>query len=137
MASKAINGDTTDNTTTAQSDNNASWELDFTESRQIEQIILHNRDSCCVDRFRDLLVSVKDDQGVEVYLSTLLNPENILSAPETITLDIPPLITGTNIKVKRIADPDLSGGGSGINDKNLLSIGEVIVQGCDAAQGGQ
>ena len=110
VASKAINGDTTDNTATAQSDNNASWELNFTESRQIEQIILHNRDSCCVDRFRDLLVSVEDDQGVEVYLSALLNPENILSAPEMITLDIPPLTTGTNIKVKRIADPDLSGG---------------------------
>lgn len=124
-AGLAINGILTDFTHTSGSASDAWWRLDFSELYLFKNIILHNRDNY-EDRLRDIYVSVEDSQGNEVYKSALLNPENSLNGPASISIEIPPFINGYAVKVERVPDPDLSGG----NTVSILSLGEVIVEGC-------
>ena len=136
-ASNAVNSNTTDFTHTAPNDSNATWSLDFASDRMIEGLLLHNRDECCGSRFRDIRVTVSNSAGETVYDSGLLNPENILASPATLTPALPAGVVGNRVSVQRTADSDLSGQGSGgsIDDQNVLSLGEVDVQGCALLRG--
>ena len=124
-------------TASMANDNNATWTLDFSEVKRIEQLVLHTRADQYKYLTRDIIVLVEDAQGQNVYQSILLNPENILADPAQITLDFPPLTDGSRVKVKRIAAPDWSGGGSTAGDANMLSLAEIVINGCTASQGGQ
>jgi len=136
-ASKAINGVTTDfSHTSADGVVVEWWELSLPNLKQIDQIMIHNRDDCCGDRLRDLIVSVKNSQGVEIYQSELLNAENNLGSPNSLIVDLPPFTQGEKIRITRVPDPDLSGGSGAPLTGYVLALGEVIVQAC-AAQGGQ
>ncbi len=130
LANRGINGTTTDFTATAKTDSNASWQVALPQFSQAEQIVLHNRDNCCQHRLRDITVTIDDEQGVEVFQSPLLNVENQLSGPSTITVDLPAGLNAGTVKVSRLTDPDLSGGGTWASDANILSLGEVVVLGC-------
>jgi hypothetical protein len=136
----AIDGNPGDFTHTASSDPTALWNLDFGEDLLLETINLHNRESCCGSRLRDITVSILDLAGATVFTSSLLNPENtgygFPSGPSDLVLDLLSLnggkpIRGAKVQVSRTADPDLSGtGGQGnIDEANVLSLGEVTVIG--------
>ena len=86
---------------------------------------MHNRDGCCGERLSDITVSIEDQEGNIVYASEFLNPANALDAPETITLTLPELILGSRVLVNRTPN---GGGANG----NVLSLGEVEIQGCAA-----
>ena len=105
----------------------------------ITSLTLHNRDSCCGSRLRDITVDILDANGVTVlYSSPLLNPENAGFAypngPDNLLLNLAAQsVAGQYVRVRRAPDPDLSGtGGQGNADEaNVLSLGEVIVMGYD------
>ena len=120
------------------------WQVDLGEMFVLEQIVVHNRDSCCQSRLRDITVEVLDANDSVVFTSSLLNPENVLgggvanSGPATLDLDLLALnggspVFGQTVRVTRTPDPDLSGSnGSGNNDEaDVLSLGEVEVMGRD------
>lgn len=131
-AGNAVDGNFGNETHTAAGDVDASWNVDLDGSFPLKEIILNNRPSCCGSRLRDITVRVYDnptDLNL-VYESDLLNPENVLGSPATITLDLSELdITGGFVEVQRFSDPDLSGtGGVGNADEaDVLSLGEVQV----------
>jgi len=120
-------------TATATADHDAWWELEFDEVPSIGRVVLHNRDNCCPWRLRDIHVSIRDDGGEEVWESPLLNPENTLGNPAEIVVDLVAdlgaSVSGRFVRVRRIADPDHSGGGDGgqPDDVGILSLGEVEV----------
>ena len=135
-AELAIDGDPSTFTHTASEDPLSSWQLDLGALTEIGRIVLRNRDSCCQSRFRDLTVNLLGADGKSVvWTSGLLNPENVLNGPASLTLDLFELNVGSIearwIQVIRTPDPDLSGsGGTGNEDEdNVLSLGEVEVFG--------
>ena len=96
----------------------AIWELDLLEPTCIGSVVVHNRDSCCGSRLRDVVVSFHDvpfteDEvldplileaadapdplwGDAIAQTEVLNPENILGVPEFLTIvfdgDLPVLL---------------------------------------------
>jgi hypothetical protein len=139
-ATFAIDGNPGNFTHTASSDQAALWELSFGEDLLLETINLHNRESCCGSRLRDITVSIFDLAGAKVFTSNLLNPENagyaFPNGPGDIFLDLLGVnagkpIKGARVQVSRTADFDLSGsGGQGNADEaSVLSLGEVTVVG--------
>lgn len=132
----AIDGDPDTFTHTATDDNQSTWSVDLGAAFELARIVIRNRTSCCQSRLRDLHVTLlgPDAQSV-VWRSDLLNPENQLGSPASITLDFAELNLDAPlarvVRIERIPDPDLSGsGGVGNDDEdNVLSLGEVEVFG--------
>lgn len=137
----AIDGNLGNFSHTANSNGNASPDaliLDLGRVQNIDSLILHNRDSCCGGRLRDLTVDLlAADSSTVLYTSGLLNPDNILggglgnfgSGPATLNLDLHQLTGGSIngaqfVRVSRTA----SSVGSG-DDQNILSLGELQVFG--------
>lgn len=125
-------------THTAGTDSNATWQVLLPASYNFGQIVVHNRTGCCGSRLRDITIQVVNFSGnvasdftggTIVYSSALLNPENILSAPATISVNAGGA-SGNMIRIKRTSDPDNSGnGGTGdANESNVLSINLVIAE---------
>ena len=129
-ANNAIDGILTNFTHTERGQSPASWQLALNEDGLIEQIVLHNRDGNTATRLRDLTVTIFDSSNNTVYQSALINPENVLNSPEFITLDLPQAVPGRVIQVMRTPDPDLSGGRGNVDEPVVLSLGEVLINGC-------
>ncbi|MBN2505053.1 MAG: lamin tail domain-containing protein, partial [Verrucomicrobia bacterium] len=138
-ASFAIDGDTGNFTHTLNTDLNATWVLNLGRRALIHSITIHNRDSCCGSRLRDLTVRILDaDSNTVLYTSAMLNPENagyaFPNGPDHLVLNLSSQpVLGQYVRINRTPDPDLSGtGGQGNEDEaNVLSMGEVIVLGLD------
>ncbi len=136
-AERAVNGDLGDFTHTTSVDPDARWTVELDGPQWIGSIVLHNRAGCCGSRLRDITVEVLDGDGAIVYASPLLNPENTagagLDGPARIEVDLfeDGGVVGQAVRVRRTADPDLSGtGGAGNADEaSVLSLGEVEVLG--------
>ncbi|MEM7261820.1 MAG: CotH kinase family protein, partial [Planctomycetota bacterium] len=136
-AVRAIDGNFGNFTATASADQDAYWELDLGEEKHLARLVIHNRgDGCCQSRLRDITVTLRDENGEEVYESALINPENVLgggttAGPERLDIDWIDdgfgAIPARYVRIRRTGDPDLSGtNGTGNNDeRNILSIGEV------------
>lgn len=134
----AVNGNTGDFTHTAAGQNTpASWTVDLGTNYGIERVILHNRTSCCGSRLRDITVEILDPSGASNYTSALLNPENVLAGPPTITLNLTQLtgglVLGAKVRVTRTPDPDLSGGAGNADEADVLSLAEVEVMALPAS----
>ncbi|MGV3773617.1 MAG: lamin tail domain-containing protein [Verrucomicrobiales bacterium] len=142
VASNGTDGNVATFTHTTSDDDASSWQVDLGATFELSRIVLRNRQDCCGSRFRDLTVNLLDAAGKVVWSSELLNPENILSTPSDITIDLfesnAGLVQARVVQVVRTPDPDLSGsGGSGNGDEdNVLSLGEVEVYGVDAVSFG-
>ncbi len=131
-AASAINGSTGDFTHTAGTDTSASWTVDFGEVMNLESFSIDNRTSCCGQRLRDITVTVLDGLGSPVYVSPLLNPENILGSPLSLTDSFPTGTAGRYVTISRTPDPDGSGQGGlpgTADDQNVLSMAEVNIFG--------
>ena len=132
-ADRGIDGNTGNFSHTASSDSNAWWEVTFSADEEIHKVVLHNRDSCCQVRFRDLTIEIRNASGSVLSTSPLLNPENALNGPEFVEWDITDEsgapVTGRTVRVRRTPDPDASGQGAagGASDANVLALGEVLV----------
>ncbi|MEM7262195.1 MAG: lamin tail domain-containing protein [Planctomycetota bacterium] len=132
-AGNAIDGDYSNFTHTAAGDNLPStWELDLEGTFQIQSVVLHNRQSCCGSRLRDITVEVYEDLADDpIYESDLLNPENELGAPTRLDIDFPSEVggpvVGRYVRVVRTPDPDFSGGAGNDDEADVLSLGEVEV----------
>jgi hypothetical protein len=132
-ADRAIDGNTGNFSHMTTGDSNAWWEVTFPADEEIHEVVLHNRDSCCQVRFRDLTIEVRDAGGSVLYTSPLLNPENTLNGPESVewnlAADNGEPVTGRIVRIRRTPDPDASGQGAvgGSADANVLSLGEVFV----------
>ena len=132
-AANAVDGALNTFSHTASLDTNAAWRVDLGGDYYISQIILYNRLNCCWPRLRDITVSIRDPQDtMDLFVSDLLNPENILDSPTFLTVDLSssPVLGGI-VKIHRTPDPDLSGnGGIGSDtDRNALTLAEVEVLG--------
>lgn len=132
----AIDGDLGTFTHTDSADNASTWTLDLGREYDVAKVVLQNRRDCCLSRLRDITVSLLAADGSTVrFRSSLLNPENSLDNPPTLTVDLFDLNVGTVaarfIRVERIPDPDLSGsnGQGNADEDNVLSLAEVEVYG--------
>lgn len=123
-AGNGIDGNLGNFTHTLPDDLEPTWEVDLGQLYNIERIVLHNRDSCCAERLRDIVVTILDDTLTEVYVSAILNEADELFSPEFIDLDIifeeGDPIEGQIVRVSRIRDEADPNGG-------VLSLGEVEV----------
>lgn len=137
-ADKANNGVLGDFSHTLETNIDPTWELLFPMNAAIESIVIHNRDSCCGSRLRDITVDILDVNGIDVlYTSALLNAENtgftFPAGPDNIALDLVALtggaVNGGLVRITRTSDLDLSGtGGQGNSgEASVLSLGEVQV----------
>ena len=136
-ASLAINNVFTDFSHTATTDSSAFWQVTLTNEMAIHQIVLFNRGGgCCQWRLRDItveIVSTNLSGLVTNWTSPLLNPENVMGSPAYLSNNLVTLtggpILGRTVIVRRTADPDNSGAGTGTtaDDQNVLSLGEVII----------
>ncbi len=98
----------------------------------IDSVVVFNRGGgCCQERLRDITVSVLDESLTEVYNSGLLNLENVLGGPASLTLELGSSVIGKFVRVGRTRDDDSSGAGAtpGNADAAVLSMGEVQVFG--------
>jgi hypothetical protein len=136
--SLALNGNLGDFTHTLGSDTNANWTLNLGRRAIIRSITLHNRDSCCGSRLRDITVQILDASSNVVFTSALLNPENAgysyPGGPDNLVLDLSTnSVAGQFVRVRRAPDPDLSGtqAQGNTDEANVLSMAEVIVTGFD------
>ena len=124
-AANAIDGNLGNFSHTADADDAASLEVDLGGTFQLETLMLHNRDSCCHGRLRDVTVEVLGSDGSVAYTSPLLNPGNAMGGPEFIPVDLKGLtggaVEGRFVRISRTSD------GSGGSDGNALSLGEVQV----------
>ncbi len=133
-ANLGSNALTTDYTQTINADTTPFWNLDFGSDAVITSIVITNR-TASQSRLRDLTVSILNDAQDAIYSSALLNPENTLAGPATLTVDLVALtggtVTGRHVRIARTADADLSGnGGTGDDaDRYALSLAEVTVNG--------
>ena len=135
-AERAIDGDPSSFTHTDTDDNASTWWVNLGKTVEVRRIVLHNRDGCCGSRLRDVTVQLLAPDGqTVVWSSELLNPENILGSPAAIIVDLIELNVGAipaqTVRVFRIPDPDLSGGGGNADEDNVLSLGEVEVYGVE------
>ncbi len=136
-ASLAVDGILTNFTHTLTSDTAPFWNVDFGANAILHSITVRNRgDGCCPARLRDITISILDASQAPVWTSTLLNPENTLANPATLTVDLVALtggpVTGRHVRVSRTPDPDGSGNGGvagSTDDQNVLSMGEVQILG--------
>lgn len=142
-AANGNDGNSSTFTHTDSNDNASAWWVDLGAVFEIRRVVLRNRDSCCASRLRDITVDLLAADGRTVlWTSGLLNPENILASPASITVDLFDLNVGAiparTVRVSRTPDPDLSGsGGVGNADEdNVLSLGEVEVYGVDSTSYG-
>jgi hypothetical protein len=131
--------DNIDNFThTLGSDNSATWQVLLPANHSFTNITILNRGSCCQSRLRDITVQIVNFSGTVasdftggtvVYASSLLNPENNLSGPPSISTNAGGA-SGNMIRIKRTPDPDLSGsGGDGNADEaNVLSMNKVTAE---------
>ncbi len=112
------------------------WLVTWTADRSIHSITLHNRAGCCPERLRDITVEIlAANLTTVVWSSPLLNPENSLTGPAAITVDVlagngGAPVTGRAVKVRRTNDADWSGAGAvngSPHDANTLSLAEVTV----------
>lgn len=146
-ADKAVNGNPDDFTHTSSSDTSPYWEVDLgggtATGSIIETIFIHNRESCCGGRLRDLTVQIYDLSHTLVFdsfdvLGDFLNPGNILgggltdfgTGPAFLELDLRELL-GHNVVgryVRILRTPDSAHGGS-TDDQRVLALGEVEVLG--------
>jgi hypothetical protein len=138
-ASMAIDGNFFDFSHTSGNDPAPTWQLTFDDVFAIDAVKLTNRRDCCQSRLRDITVSILDIDGVEVFTSELLNPEDVLGGsvlnvgPDSLALNLVALtggpVTGSEVKVARTPDDDLSGSGfaGGPEEGFILSLGEVEV----------
>lgn len=135
----AIDGDLGNFTHTlgGGADNNPSWTLNLGRQAAINSITVHNRDSCCGSRLRDITVEILDSASTVVYTSALLNTENagfsFPNGPDHLDVVPPTPVLGQFVRVRRQADLDLSGtaGQGNADEAAVLSLGEVIVLGSD------
>ncbi len=130
----AVDGNTGNFTHTINTDQNATWEVDFGEMMSLETIDVFNRANCCGERLRDITISVHDDNGSEVFSSGLLNPGNTLGYSGTnqggLSVDLLAAnggapINGQTVRIHRTFDPN----GINADDSAVLALGEVTVTG--------
>ena len=140
VAARALDG-VNNFTHTTSGDNNATWQVLMPTNYGFGEIVVRNRSTCCGSRMRDITVQVVNftgnvnsdfTGGNVVFSSPLLNPENSLNAPLTITANAGGAI-GNMIRIKRTPDPDLSGsnGAGNADESNVLSIDEVTAESLD------
>lgn len=135
-AAVAIDGNTGNFTHTLSTDTNPTWTLNLQRKALISSIVINNRGGgCCQWRLRDITVTILDSNNSTVlYTSPLLNPENSLLNPATLTVDLSAApVYGQFVRIRRTPDPDNSGAGTGTSadDASVLSMGEVTVNGVD------
>ena len=114
-------------TSGAASDPNPWWRVTFPSDQTLTSIVIYNRgDGCCQGRLRDITVQVLNAADGVVWTSAVLNPNNSLNNPATLSLDLIGLaggtVTGRKVKITRTGNPALGGG----HDSYVLSMGEVV-----------
>lgn len=145
-ASRGNDGSLTNFTHTLGTDPNPTWQVNLGGTFELDNIVIRNRgDGCCQSRLRDIRVTIRNAADTaDVFVSALLNPENILgnktlNGPATLSLNLVDLtggrVSGGIVRITRVPDPDLSGTtGQGNTDEGaVLSLGEVQVFGVAAA----
>lgn len=132
--SNATNGSLGDFTHTFNGDANPSLTINLGQLSSIDSIRIHNRESCCGGRLRDIQVQLLGTDGTSVlYTSPILNPNNTLGGgignygvgPADLWLDFYQLLgvpaSGQHVRILRTNVT------TGSDDTAVLSVGEVQV----------
>ncbi|MFT7302836.1 MAG: hypothetical protein ACI8UZ_001674 [Akkermansiaceae bacterium] len=129
---RGMDGNPATFTHTDSNDNSANhtWQVNFGQEVSLEDITLTNRQDCCADRLRDIVVKVLDGTGTNVFSSTTLNEGNAMgfanAAGGTLFVDFPAALMGQTVLVERIVDTTA---GVTVNESSILSLGEVTIIG--------
>ncbi len=128
-ASNGNDGSTANFTHTIGSaaDANPWWKVTFLADQTLSNLLIYNRGGgCCPERMRDITVQILDASDVPLWTSAVLNPNNALNGPATLSLDLIGLtggtITGRKVKVNRTGNPAIDGA----HGSYTLSLGEVV-----------
>jgi hypothetical protein len=137
-ADLAVDGDPTNFTHTAVGDANAWLMVDLGELHDIDAIVLHNRDNCCGNRLRDVVVEILDEDGQRmVFASAKLNENNQSASPPLIAIGMPEVtgdvVRGRYVRIRRVATPGDSGNMHEQANLRVLSLGEVQIFATPAA----
>lgn len=134
-ASNAIDGNKSTFTHTEVGQTPSWWQLEWPTEKSIQMVRLFNRTDCCGARFSDLRVEIFDAGGSLTFQSEVLNRDNLLGAPASLTIDVIAetggAVTGRVLRVTRTRSTVISAD----NDATLLSLAEVEVIGCDRITG--
>lgn len=132
-AGSAVNGATNDFTHTIGTDPNPTWTVNFGETMNLESFNIGNRgDGCCQERLRDITITVRDSFDAVVWTSGLLNAENVLNNPSSLTGVFPTGLQGQSVSISRTPDTDWSGLGAvpgNTDDAGVLAMSEVRIIG--------
>ncbi|MBK1829432.1 lamin tail domain-containing protein [Verrucomicrobiaceae bacterium R5-34] len=123
-------------THTEASDNDPTWQVLLPSDRTFQEITLVNRggSGSWLPRFRDLTVEVVNfsgnvnqdfDGGTVVFTSPLLNPNNELGSPASITVDAGG-VTGNMIRVTRTPDGDANDGVLSLDEVTATGPGRIV-----------
>lgn len=134
-ASNGTNGLTSDFTHTngAASDPNPWWLVTLPSDQALSNVLIYNRGGgCCPERMRDITVQVLDAANTPLWTSAVLNPNNNLNGPATLSLDLIGLtggtVTGRKLKITRTGNPAIDGG----HGSYTLSLGEIVATAASA-----
>ncbi|MGJ8643183.1 MAG: lamin tail domain-containing protein [Luteolibacter sp.] len=119
-------------THTLGTDTDPTWQVLLPSARKFQEVTIDNRSSNR-DRLQNIRVYVVDfngdvnsdfNGGTLVHTSELLNPDNSLNGPSSITVDLGDAL-GNMIRIKRIVQPEDALN----NNARTLSINEVTAEG--------
>jgi hypothetical protein len=128
----AVDGDPSNFTSTNSDDAGAWLMVDLQAAHDVELVVLHNRDDCCADRLRDVVVEIVADDGESVvFASQPLNADNQLASPSVLTLSLLDAVgspvSGRYVRVRRTAMPAKPTGQHELDNLRVLSLGEVQI----------
>jgi hypothetical protein len=131
-ANLAVDGDPTNFTHTNYSDANSWLMVDLGELHDIDAVVLHNRDECCGERLRDIVVEILADDGQRVvFASPTLNEKNQMSSPPLVAIGLPEttgdFVQGRFVRIRRSATPGESSDAHTLANLCVLSLGEVQI----------
>jgi hypothetical protein len=113
---------------TAAEDYDPWWKVDLESQYEIKVVELWNRQECCQDRLRNIIIEVLDKDGTTVnYGSEIINPDNVLESPMSITYTLDTPTVGRYVQVRRIPDEVI-----GDESTYILCVSEVLVYGITA-----
>ncbi len=136
-AGLAIDGNLTNFTHTLSTDLSSTWTLNLNRMAAIHRVDIHNRENCCLERLRDIRVTLLAADGTTVlHTSPLLNERNHLFSPGDINYDVAAEngntpVVAQFVRINRAADTYTAVQDTTNDDLRVLSLGEVQVRGTD------
>lgn len=131
-AALAVDGNPRNFTHTTFADKDPWLMVDLLGMHDIDAVIVHNRDECCGERLRDIVIEILAGDGQTiVYTSPKLNENNQLAQPPLLAVGLPEatgdVVRGRFVRIRRQIVPGESNDNGVLAKQRVLSVGEVQI----------